>query len=1031
MKNPSILPNSTIYHFDRPPKFKTEEQRAHFFISTELRRTLSKLSPPAKVGFLLQRGYFTAKGRFFETKYFWAGDKKFVERTLGIKSPVDLEAYTSSSISRHRARIREMDGWRLANEDDKKILEEHTLNLINKRVDSKQIIYQLVQLCWGRHIEVLSYQALQDIVYSGYNTFEKTLTTTLTQTLSLGQLSLTQTIANLEDAEALLTEKEIDQSSNQQQLIKNTSLITTYRTYHTALLPALTQMNLYDESFKYFSDWVLKSSNRQIKKLEDKTGQALRIACFVREQYYRRQDYAIDSFIKDVKKSISASKNNEKLAIEEERETLVGSTQIVIDYAKTADAILKVLYDIQRDPSVSPEEKNKRTLSYLESYWHAANPDLVDVATRIEDENQSILSGEKYYSQLEVHSRSMWTKYHRLFSILEFDDRNSDTNIIDIINYFKINNGKVKIDAPIGFLSKKEQKLVFEIEKSSDTEKTDSSKKIINVPLFRMLFFVKAYDFIRSRELTLKYSHRYLAEENYGIPIDEWNRDKINLIKLANLDHLIDPNKIIEQKREKIDKAFVRVNENIANDKNPYIKFTDKGFWNIKTPATDFDTSQYISRVLGDSGSITLSQIMREIDDYNNFSDAFRHTHKKNEKVTVKSSLIYATLNSLGCNIGHRQMSNSSDKTITEKKLKHIEQWRFSKQNISEANKTIVNAIQSLSLPTIYNYDSGTLHTSSDGMKIVVAVSSLLANFSFKYYGKESGVTANAFIDEKSSLFHTNVQSSSDREALYMLDGLAGNTSLNAERHMHSTDTHGYTDAIFGATDFMGVAFAPRLAKIGKQVLRGFSSKQVKKRNSLEVAPTGVIRKKIIVEMWDEMLRTMASIILGRSSAAATFDRLSRSEKQNRLYQAFMEYGRIMKTNFLLEYYDNVDLRQRIEKQLNRVELGQKLHRAVYFGRKGKLYVAEPEDMERVVLCTTLIKNLIIYWNYLKLSDALILSSPDEQETIESSIARGSVLSWAHVNMYGLYVFSGNYKRSITSDIEDILKFKIKNRPKK
>lgn len=96
-----------------------------------------------------------------------------------------------------------------------------------------------------------------------------------------------------------------------------------------------------------------------------------------------------------------------------------------------------------------------------------------------------------------------------------------------------------------------------------------------------------------------------------------------------------------------------------------------------------------------------------------------------------------------------------------------------------------------------------------------------------------------------------------------------------------------------------------------------------------------------------------------------------------------------MKTNFLLEYYDDFELRQRVEKQLNRVELSQKLHRAVFFGRKGKLYSGEPEDMECIVLCTTLIKNSIIYWNYLKLSDALILGSAEEQEIYRPRSLKG------------------------------------------
>ena len=133
---------------------------------------------------------------------------------------------------------------------------------------------------------------------------------------------------------------------------------------------------------------------------------------------------------------------------------------------------------------------------------------------------------------------------------------------------------------------------------------------------------------------------------------------------------------------------------------------------------------------------------------------------------------------------------------------------------------------------------------------------------------------------------------------------------------------------------------------------RCFSKSEVKKRNSSEIAPTEVINSALIKRNWEEMLRTIASISPGRASASQTFDRLARSEKQNELYRAYKEFGRVNKTKFLLNYFDDIELRHRIEKMLSLVDLSQKLYRAVFHGRRGKLYQSEPEDMERVTLCT-------------------------------------------------------------------------------
>ena len=110
---------------------------------------------------------------------------------------------------------------------------------------------------------------------------------------------------------------------------------------------------------------------------------------------------------------------------------------------------------------------------------------------------------------------------------------------------------------------------------------------------------------------------------------------------------------------------------------------------------------------------------------------------------------------------------------------------------------------------------------------------------------------------------------------------------------------------------------------------------------------------------------------------------------------------------------------------LSLVELGQKLFRAVFHGRQGKLYQSEPEDMERVILCTTLIRNIIICWNYIVLSDIIIDAPPNEQRFLIESISKGSVLSWAHINMFGEFDYSSRYKSSIKADINTIRKFKV------
>ena len=158
--------------------------------------------------------------------------------------------------------------------------------------------------------------------------------------------------------------------------------------------------------------------------------------------------------------------------------------------------------------------------------------------------------------------------------------------------------------------------------------------------------------------------------------------------------------------------------------------------------------------------------------------------------------------------------------------------------------------------------------------------------------------------------------------------------------------------------------------------------------------PNSAINKKLILENWDDILRLMASMKLMRCSASQMLKMLSGSERDNILYKAFKEFGRLLKTHFILNYIDDEELRQNIQKQLNRVELGQKLADKVLFGRNGKLQVGLQDEIQLVMASNTLLRNIIILWNYLFLSDYCVsLNSQDERAEVIESISTGSVIS--------------------------------------
>ena len=316
------------------------------------------------------------------------------------------------------------------------------------------------------------------------------------------------------------------------------------------------------------------------------------------------------------------------------------------------------------------------------------------------------------------------------------------------------------------------------------------------------------------------------------------------------------------------------------------------------------------------------------------------------------------------------------------------------------------------------------MHTGSDGRKINVAVDSLHASYSFKYYGKGKGVTLYTFLDERQALFYSTVITSSDRDAPYVIDGLLNNDIIKSS--IHSTDTHGFTEAVFAVANFMGTAFAPRIKKIGKQKLYTLDSINHYKKKGYKILPSRTINQQLIRDHWDDLLRFMVTIKLKHTTASQLFKRLSSYAKDHPLYQALKEFGRIMKSIFILTYLDDMELRQRIQKQLNKVELSNKFSKAVFFANNQEFKYGPQDEQEIAAACSVLIQNSIVLWNYLTVSQCLAgIADIEERNKMVTLIKQGSMMTWGHLNMGGEYDFNLSFNNDNPFEMDKILELKL------
>ena len=117
-------------------------------------------------------------------------------------------------------------------------------------------------------------------------------------------------------------------------------------------------------------------------------------------------------------------------------------------------------------------------------------------------------------------------------------------------------------------------------------------------------------------------------------------------------------------------------------------------------------------------------------------------------------------------------------------------------------------------------------------------------------------------------------------------------------------------------------AFSVRTAHQGRwptKTLR-FQAPPALSRTRARIVPHHCIREALIEDQWDEILRFIATIRPKITTASQLSKRLNSCSRQHPLYRALKEFGKITKTLFILKYCDDLQLRQAIEKQLNKGE---------------------------------------------------------------------------------------------------------------
>ena len=397
---------------------------------------------------------------------------------------------------------------------------------------------------------------------------------------------------------------------------------------------------------------------------------------------------------------------------------------------------------------------------------------------------------------------------------------------------------------------------------------------------------------------------------------------------------------------------------------------------------------------------VDLPEALLEIHAQTGFADCFTHISEGSARVADLAISVCAVLIAEACNIGLEPLVRPEVPALTRSRLSWVLQNYMRSDPLIQANACLVEA--QTHIPLVRSWGGGEV-ASADGLRFVVPVRTVNAGPNPKYFGVGKGITYYNFTSDQFTGFHGIVIPGTLRDSMVILDGLLEQQTVLEPREI-MTDTAGASDLIFGLFWLLGYQFSPRLADVGDA--RFWRVDPDADYGELTDIARHRINTGLICRHWDDILRVVGSLKLGKVSAAELTRSILRSHRPSTLARAIAELGRIPKTIHMLNFIDDENYRRRVLVQLNRGEQRHKLARRIYHGQRGEVRKRYREGQEDQLSALGLVVNVIVLWNTIYMNAAVEHLQAQGYDIKPEDLGRLAPLENKTVNAMGRYSFA-------------------------
>ncbi|MGH9761508.1 MAG: Tn3 family transposase, partial [Blastocatellia bacterium] len=123
------------------------------------------------------------------------------------------------------------------------------------------------------------------------------------------------------------------------------------------------------------------------------------------------------------------------------------------------------------------------------------------------------------------------------------------------------------------------------------------------------------------------------------------------------------------------------------------------------------------------------------------------------------------------------------------------------------------------------------------------------------------------------------------------------------------------------------------------------------------------------------------------------------------LVKGLQEYGRLIKTLFILRYLNSEEYRRQINTQLNKGEALHALRRYLFVAHEGQIRKHHLEDQLNQAACLNLVANAVIIWNTTYMWEVVRELRNEGLKIEDDDLRHISPARYEHINVFGKYSF--------------------------